>query len=115
MRFSIISGQTTKVSVKPSSKLGIDCSVKKKQNRHCLMIGPASWFVYSRQRRVVLCRASVCPSVNFSCPLCNSDTVQDIFLKLGINVNNHQIICRKQQTDTPSIFLRNNAPLKIFL
>ena len=27
------------------------------------------------------------PSVNFSCLLHNSDTVQDIFMKLGTNIN----------------------------
>ena len=41
-------------------------------------------------------RLSVRPlSVNFSCPLHNSDTVQDIFMKLGTNINHHQTMCRE--------------------
>ena len=40
-------------------------------------------------------RPSVCQSVNFSCPLHNSDTVQDIFMKLGTNINHHQMMYRE--------------------
>ena len=29
------------------------------------------------------CHPSVCPSIKFSCPLHNSDTVQDIFIRLS--------------------------------
>ena len=60
--------------------------------------------LYARRRRVVLYRAlrpSVClfvhPSVNFSCPLHNSDTVQDTFMKLGTNINHYQTMCREQE------------------
>ena len=42
-------------------------------------------------------RPSICPTVNFSCLLRNSDTVQDIFMKLGTNINHHQRICREQE------------------
>ena len=38
---------------------------------------------------------SVRPSVNFSCPLHNSDTVQGIFMILGTNINHHQTRCRE--------------------
>ena len=40
---------------------------------------------------------SICPSVNFSCPLHKSVTVQDIFMKLGKNINHHQTMCREQE------------------
>ena len=39
----------------------------------------------------------VCPSVDFSCPLHNSDTIRDIFKKLGTNVNHHQVMCREKE------------------
>ena len=42
-------------------------------------------------------RPSICPFDNFSCPLCYSDTVKDIFMKLGTNVNHHQTMCREQE------------------
>ena len=41
---------------------------------------------------------SVRQSVNFSCPLLNSDTVKDIFMKLGTNINHHQTMCREQES-----------------
>ena len=40
-------------------------------------------------------RLSVCPSVNFSCPLHNSDTIQDTFMKPSTNVNHQQTMCRE--------------------
>ena len=70
-------------------------------------------FLYARQRRVVLCRA-LCLSVNFSCSLHNSDTVQDIVMKLGTNIN-HQTMCREQEPTLHLHFLRNYGPLKFFL
>ena len=45
---------------------------------------------------------SIRPSGNFSCPLHNSYTVQDIFMKLGTNINRHQIMCTEQ---TPKLHL----------
>ena len=48
---------------------------------------------------------------NFSCPLRNSDTVQDIFMKLGTNINHHQTMCREQEPTLRSITL---IPLRIF-
>ena len=36
----------------------------------------------------------LCPFVNFSmCPLNNSETLGDIFLKLGTNIKGHQMMC----------------------
>ena len=55
------------------------------------------------------------PSVNFPCPLHNSDSVQDIFMKLGTNINHHQTMCREQEPTLHLHFLRNYAPLKFFL
>ena len=72
------------------------------------------FLLYARQRRVILCRA-VCPSVNLSCPLHNSDTVQDIVMKLGTNINHHQTMCRKQEPTLYLHFLRNYGRLKFFL
>ena len=75
-------------------------------------------FLYARRRRVVLCCAlhpSVCPSVNFSCPFHNSDTVQDIFMKLGTNINHHQTMCRNKNRHSTYSFLRNYGLLKVFL
>ena len=57
---------------------------------------------------------SVRPSVNFSCSLHNSDTVQDIVMKLGTNIN-HQTMCREQEPTLHLHFLRNYGPLKFFL
>ena len=56
----------------------------------------------------------VCPSVNFSCSLHNSDTVQDIFMKLGTNINHHQMMCREQESTLHLHFLQNYGPLKFF-
>ena len=79
-------------------------------------------FLYTRQRRVVVCRAicpdvrlSVRPTVNFSCPLHNSDTIQDIFMKLGTNINHYQTMCREQEPLLHLHFLWNYGPLKFFL
>ena len=47
--------------------------------------------------RIMSCPPSVRLSVNFSCPLHNSDTVQDIFMKLGTNINHHQTMCGEQE------------------
>ena len=74
-------------------------------------------FLYTRWRRVVLCRA-LCRDVRLSvflCPLHNSDTVQDIFMKLGSNVNHHQTMCREQEPTLNLHFSRNYGPLKCFL
>ena len=57
---------------------------------------------------------SVHPSVNFLCPLHNSDTVQDIFMKLGTNINHHQTMCREQEPQLHLYFLPNYGPLNFF-
>ena len=54
---------------------------------------------------------SLCLSVNFSCLLHNSETVQDIFMKLGTNVNQHQMMCREKVSNFHLLFLWNYAPL----
>ena len=64
---------------------------------------------------VMLCHLSVCASVNFLCLLHNSDTVQDIFLKLGTNINHHQTMCREQEPTLHLHFLQNFCTLKFFL
>ena len=61
---------------------------------------------------VLLC---VCLSVSFLCSLHNSDTIQDIFMKLGTNINHHQPMCREQELILHLHFLQNNGPLKFFL
>ena len=60
-------------------------------------------------------RTSVCPSVSFSCPLHNSNTVHNIFMKLSTNINHHQRMRREQEIDTLPTFLRNYGPFKFFL
>ena len=40
---------------------------------------------------------SVCLSVTKSCPLCNSKTVGNIFMKLYTNVKQHETMCRAQE------------------
>ena len=52
-------------------------------------------FLYASQKgeHIMLWPPSVCPSVDFSCPLHNYDTIHDIFKKLGPNVNHHQMMC----------------------
>ena len=52
----------------------------------------------SKMGRIMLCPPSVCPSVDFPCPLHNSDTVQDIFMKHGTNINYHQTMYREQES-----------------
>ena len=47
-------------------------------------------------------RPSVCPSVNFSFPFHNSDTIQDIFIKRSTKVKHHQTMCRVQE---PKLYL----------
>ena len=66
-------------------------------------------------RFIMSCPPSVCPSVYFSCPLHNSDTAQDIFMKIGTNINHPQTMCRKQKPTRQLHFLRNYGPLKFFL
>ena len=69
---------------------------------------------------IMLCPLSICLSaclsvhlsVNFSCPLRNSDTIQDIFMKLGTNINHSQTKCREQEPTLHLHFLRNHGPLK---
>ena len=43
------------------------------------------------------------------------DTVQDIFMKLGTNVNHHQTMCWEQEPTLHLHFLWNYGPLKFFL
>ena len=57
-------------------------------------------YFYAPVEEGVIClalRPSLCLSINFSCLLHNSDTIQDIFMKLGTNVNHHQTMCREQE------------------
>ena len=72
----------------------------------------------SKTSRIMSCPLSIRPSfrlsVYFSCPLHNSDTVQDIFMKLGTNINHHQTMCREQEPTLHLHFLRNYAPLNFF-
>ena len=56
-------------------------------------------------------RPSVCPSANFSCPFHNSDTIPDIFMKLGTNVNHHQTMCREQD---PKLHLHFYGTILLF-
>ena len=54
--------------------------------------------LYACQRRVILCcalRLSVCP-LTFRVRSI-TDTVPDIFMKLGANINHHQTMCREQE------------------
>ena len=55
-----------------------------------------------------------CPSVNCSCPLHNSDTFQDIFMKLGTNVKHHQTMCRGKEPKLHLQVLWNYAPLRFY-
>ena len=59
-------------------------------------------------------RSYVRPSINFSCPLHNSDSVKDVFMKLGTNINHHQTMCREQEMTLHLLFLRNYCLLKFF-
>ena len=52
---------------------------------------------------------SVCPSVNFSCPLRNCNTIQGIFMKLGTNVNHHQMMCKEQEPKLHLHFMENHV------
>ena len=65
--------------------------------------------------RIMSCPPSVCRSVNFSCLLHNSNTVQDIVMKLGTNINRHQTMYREQELTLHLHFLQNYGPLKVFL
>ena len=58
---------------------------------------------------------SICPSINFSCLLHNSITLQHIFMNLGTNMTHHQTMCREQEPHSTYIFRGNNGPLKFFL
>ena len=60
-------------------------------------------------------RLSVGPSINFSCQLHNSVTVQDIFMKLGTNINHHQTMCGEQEPTLQLHFLQNYGPLKFLV
>ena len=76
------------------------------------------FLLYAHQRLVVLCcalRPSICPSINFQSPLHNSDTIQDIFMKLVRNMNHHQTMCREQEPTIHLQFLLNCGPLKFLL
>ena len=50
------------------------------------------------------------PFVRPSCLLRNSDTVQDVFMKLGTNVNHYQTMCKEQEPTLYLQFLRNYVP-----
>ena len=54
---------------------------------------------------------SVCQSITKSCPLCNLKTVQDIFMKLHININQHWTTCRAQEPLLLDIYFLSYAPL----
>ena len=62
------------------------------------------YIVFARVVCLSVC-LSVCPSVCLSvrlsvtksCPLCNLKTVQDIFMKLHITINQHWTKCRVQE------------------
>ena len=52
--------------------------------------------------------------VNFGrkpCPLSNSETLKDIFAKLGTNIKHDQIMFRDKEPSFDLEFLRNNAAL----
>ena len=96
---------------------------------HCRII-PVTLFIRpSRTGRIMSCppsvRLFVCmsvcpdvrllrPSVKFSYPLHNSDTVHDIFMKFCKNINHHQTMCREHEPILCLYFLRNYGPLNFF-
>ena len=61
--------------------------------------------------RIIAC----CLSVNLTCPLHNSDTFQDIFMKLGTNINYHQTMCREQELTLHLHFFTELQPFEIFM
>ena len=61
----------------------------------CLLLGRN--LLWEKPNKNTTVRMSVCPSVNFSCPRHNSDTVQYIFMKLGTNITHHQMIGKEQE------------------
>ena len=67
----------------------------------------------SKTGRIISCTPSVCSSVNFSCPLHNSNTVQDIFMELGTNINHHQTMCRDQEPTLHLHVLRSYGTVKL--
>ena len=69
----------------------------------------------SKTGRTMSCHQSVCPSVNFSCPFHNSDTVRDIFMKVWYKYKPPSDDVQRTRTDTPPSFLRNYGLLKFFL
>ena len=59
-------------------------------------------------------RPSVRLSVNFSCPLHNSDIVQDSFMKLRTNINHYQTMRKNKNRHSTYIFMEL-WPFQVFL
>ena len=57
----------------------------------------AAGFLYARRRLAYYVVPSVCLSVNFSCPLCNSDTFLRYFHETCYKYKHHQTMCREQE------------------
>ena len=57
--------------------------------------------------------SSVSQSVTKSCPLCNSKTVRDIFMKLYTNVKQHETTCRAQEPYLWIVYFWSYGPLKL--
>ena len=77
-----------------------------------------SYYLYAHQRRAVLCHAirpSVQQSVNFLHQLCNSETVQDIFMKLSTSINHYQTMYREQECRLHLYFFCRIMPFEIFI
>ena len=90
-------------------------------NIRVLLVVSFSFFICPwKTGRIMLCHPSVhlsvCPSVHplTFCVHSITDTVQDIFIKLGTNINHHQTMCRKQEPTLHLHFLQNYGPLKFF-
>ena len=76
-----------------------------------------SFILKSKTGRIMLCPTFVRPSVRpltFCIRSIYSDTVQDIFMKLGTIINNYQTICREQEPTLHLHILRNYIPLNFF-
>ena len=85
------------------------CTVAEQFSPRLFIIHPSkTWLIMS------WLRPSVCPSINFSCTLHNSDTVKDIFMKLDTNIDHHQMTCREQKFETPSTVFEEWCPFGIF-
>ena len=64
-------------------------TLNKRLSRRAMLSDDSSCFLWERYKYTNV-KMSVCPSVNFSCPLHNSDTFQNIIMKLGTNIYHHQ-------------------------